>query len=353
MTRQLLDSQGPIPNKTPVQTLEAIQTMADHSQKWHDGSNSRKVSNGSSNGTATFVNKLDSLRSTEILHTFDNHPPFGEKKLNLEELMNKHLEELTRRRAKIEDWMNKLQESTDIYTRSQNASLKNLKTHIEQLKKDYQTKVVKEAPSLCTPVEHKNLGKSAFGVLPCQLPPNELNPGSFTLPCTIGSLNVYAFADLRASVNIMPRSMFNHLKLTNLKETNMLVEITNMMKKAPMGIVVNIMVKIDKFLFPFDFMIIDMLGDPNKIMILGRPFLANIHARINVFNREILLGVGNDRIVFDINGNVHHPTILVEKVCMINEVQEEESFNPLEIGEDLFSYESPLKLLHDWKRISQ
>ncbi|GJU51805.1 hypothetical protein Tco_1221360 [Tanacetum coccineum] len=45
------------------------------------------------------------------------------------------------------------------------------------------------------------------GVLTCQLPPNELNPGSFTLPCIIGSLNFYAMADLGASVNIMPRLM--------------------------------------------------------------------------------------------------------------------------------------------------
>ncbi|GKA31423.1 hypothetical protein Tco_0717728 [Tanacetum coccineum] len=61
MTRQLLDSQGPIPNKTPVHTLEAIQTMADHSQKWHDVSNSMKVSNVSLDGIAAMANKLDSL----------------------------------------------------------------------------------------------------------------------------------------------------------------------------------------------------------------------------------------------------------------------------------------------------
>ncbi|GJV83794.1 hypothetical protein Tco_1523692 [Tanacetum coccineum] len=47
MTRQLLDSHGPIPNKTPTQTLTTIQTMADHSQKWHDGLTSRRGSNDS------------------------------------------------------------------------------------------------------------------------------------------------------------------------------------------------------------------------------------------------------------------------------------------------------------------
>nr|GEY06644.1 hypothetical protein [Tanacetum cinerariifolium] len=62
MTRQLLDSQGSIPNKRPAHALEAIQTMADHSHNWHDGSTNKKVSNGSSNGIAAITSKLDGLR---------------------------------------------------------------------------------------------------------------------------------------------------------------------------------------------------------------------------------------------------------------------------------------------------
>ncbi|GKD27704.1 hypothetical protein Tco_1233918 [Tanacetum coccineum] len=60
MTRQLLDSQGPIPNKTPTQALAAIQTIADHSQKWHNKSTSRRVSNDSSARIAAITNKVDS-----------------------------------------------------------------------------------------------------------------------------------------------------------------------------------------------------------------------------------------------------------------------------------------------------
>ncbi|GJW90616.1 hypothetical protein Tco_0168169 [Tanacetum coccineum] len=53
------------------------------------------------------------------------------------------------------------------------------------------------------------------GALPCPLPPKELKPGSFTLPCTIGSLNLYAKTDLGANVNVIPKSIFEHLKLAN------------------------------------------------------------------------------------------------------------------------------------------
>ncbi|GJT05308.1 putative ribonuclease H-like domain-containing protein [Tanacetum coccineum] len=88
---------------------------------------------------------------------------------------------------------------------------------------------------------------------------------------------------LGVSVNVIPKSMFEFLKLTHLKKTEILVEMADMKKKAPIGIVENVLVKIDKILFPSDFMVIDMLVERNETMILGRPFLATIHAEINVF----------------------------------------------------------------------
>ncbi|GKB54315.1 hypothetical protein Tco_0905068 [Tanacetum coccineum] len=63
INRQLLDSQGPIPGMRPAEALTAIQTMIDHSQKWHDGATSRKMgSSNSSDGLAALVNKLDKIR---------------------------------------------------------------------------------------------------------------------------------------------------------------------------------------------------------------------------------------------------------------------------------------------------
>ncbi|GJW74228.1 hypothetical protein Tco_0133598 [Tanacetum coccineum] len=74
MNRQLLDSQGPIPGMRPAEALTAIQTMADHSQKWHDGTTSRNIGSSSSkDGLAALVNKLDNLgrdmkKLKEIVH---------------------------------------------------------------------------------------------------------------------------------------------------------------------------------------------------------------------------------------------------------------------------------------------
>ncbi|GJU80463.1 hypothetical protein Tco_1282828 [Tanacetum coccineum] len=87
--------------------------------------------------------------------------------------------------------------------------------------------------------------------------------------------------------------------------------------------------------------------EPSETMILGRPFLATIHAQINVFKREISLGIGEDRVKFDMDRGVSHSRIPVEKIYMANAVHEEEYFIPLEIEDDVFSYESPACLLFE------
>ncbi|GJX28385.1 putative ribonuclease H-like domain-containing protein [Tanacetum coccineum] len=124
--------------------------------------------------------------------------------------------------------------------------------------------------------------------------PKELILGSFTLPCSIGSFNFFVMADPRASVNVMPKLMFEYLKLADLKKTDMLVEMADMTKNTPLSIVENVLVKIDKFLFSSDFVIIDMLKSNNVTMILGRPFLATIHAEIDESYKEVVYEMTND-----------------------------------------------------------
>ncbi|GKB60919.1 putative reverse transcriptase domain-containing protein [Tanacetum coccineum] len=130
--------------------------------------------------------------------------------------------------------------------------------------------------------------------LPCQLPPKELSPGIFALPYTIGSFNLYVMADLGACVNIMPNSVFEYLKLTNLRKTDMLVGMADMKQQAPLGTVENVLVKIDKFVFPCDFVVIDMPRILGEMMVLGRPFLATIHAQIDVFNGKFSFGISKE-----------------------------------------------------------
>ncbi|GJU72135.1 reverse transcriptase domain-containing protein [Tanacetum coccineum] len=125
-------------------------------------------------------------------------------------------------------------------------------------------------------------------------------------------------ADLGANVNVIPKSIFKHLQLARLKKTDMLVEMADMKKRSPIRIVKNVLVKIDKFLFPSDFMVMNMLNTRNETMILGRPFLATIHVEIDVFNKEISLGIGGDRVTFDMDKKIHNFTTPIGEIYMIN-----------------------------------
>ncbi|GJS61965.1 RNA-directed DNA polymerase, eukaryota, reverse transcriptase zinc-binding domain protein [Tanacetum coccineum] len=168
-------------------------------------------------------------------------------------------------------------------------------------KSEQEKVVIVEHEGPCSPKKLKNLHGISFLSDPDsqeentndQLPPKESNPGHFTLPYTIGNFNFYAMADLGASLNVLPRNIFKYLELTNLSKTETLVEMADIRKKAPLGVVSNILVQIDKFLFPSDFVILDQT--PNSTVILGRPFLATIYAQISVFEKEISLGIGDER----------------------------------------------------------
>ncbi|GJQ99737.1 phospholipase-like protein [Tanacetum coccineum] len=102
----------------------------------------------------------------------------------------------------------------------------------------------------------------------------------------------------------------------------MLVEMADMRKKAPFGIVRDILIKIDKFLFPFDFVILDQT--PNSTVILRRSFMATIHAQISVFEKEISLGIGDERVTFNMNRN--DPNIApTEGIFMLNSINTDET----------------------------
>ncbi|GJZ93807.1 hypothetical protein Tco_0666010 [Tanacetum coccineum] len=131
------------------------------------------------------------------------------------------------------------------------------------------------------------------------LPRKEKDPRSFTLPCYI--TNVYfenAFADLGASLIIMPLLTHLNLGLCELAHTKLTVELADRTVKYPKGIVEIILVGIGKFVFPVDFIILDMPKDVKMPLILRRPFLSAVNAKIDVFKRKITLRVGEEKNIF-------------------------------------------------------
>ncbi|GKD62800.1 hypothetical protein Tco_1300309, partial [Tanacetum coccineum] len=154
-----------------------------------------------------------------------------------------------------------------------------------------------------------------------QLSPMEKDLGSFILPCSIGNLTVRnALVVLGANVSIMPLSMFKWLGLGKLKPVSMTVEMADRTKSMPKGIVENFLVKIDKFIFPIDFVILDMVEDFRMTIILGRPLLATTNAKIDVFRKLISLELGNEKVVFKIEYNFNETLTPIESVCTLRKL---------------------------------
>ncbi|XP_062080749.1 uncharacterized protein LOC133785538 [Humulus lupulus] len=120
-------------------------------------------------------------------------------------------------------------------------------------------------------------------ILQKKLPLKLKDPGSFNIPCSIGvSVETKALCDLGASVNSMPLSIFRKLKLGEARPTTVSLQMANRLVKHLRGIIEDVLVKVEKFIFPAYFIILDMEEDENILIIVGRPFLATARALIDV-----------------------------------------------------------------------
>nr|GEU68225.1 hypothetical protein [Tanacetum cinerariifolium] len=145
-------------------------------------------------------------------------------------------------------------------------------------------------------------------VLLNKLPSKEKDPRSFTIPCNIGHLHINnALADLGASISLMPYTMYEKLGLGEPKPTIISLELADRSIQYPREIAEKVLIKIDKFVLPINFVILDTREDSKIMIILGRPFLATARAMIDVFNKKITLRVENKEVIFDVDQLTKRP----------------------------------------------
>ncbi|GJX42375.1 reverse transcriptase domain-containing protein [Tanacetum coccineum] len=146
------------------------------------------------------------------------------------------------------------------------------------------------------------LNKECSTIVQNKLPPKLGNRGRFLILCTLeNSVECLALSDLGASINLMPYSLYVSLSENTLKPTRMSIRLANHTYQYPMGVAENMLVQVGKFVFPIDFVILQMEEDDKVPLILRRPFMHIADAIIRVKNKELNLGVGDDRITFLIN----------------------------------------------------
>ncbi|GJW52972.1 mitochondrial proton/calcium exchanger protein-like protein isoform X1 [Tanacetum coccineum] len=355
-TRQILDSRGAVPTKTAADAKTAIQEMAKYSQKWHNGT-SRGRSTKTSDGLAAIQAQLKNLgreikKVNEKVYAAQvgceqcKGPPLHQRlptKItrenprrsllhaiwqSMEDTLSKFMSESTKRHEENSNLIKEIRATTDAAIRNQGASIKTLEIQIGQMSKVLQERGFGSLPSstetnpkdqvklISTTIEAdsysiRHIGSSQYAVLDhpntprldnhyCEdeegnygpkfteaygasyinniIPRKEKDPGSFTLPCFINNACFdNALVDLGASD----------------------IEI----------------LRIGKFTFPVDFIILDMPKDIKVPLILGRPFLSIARAKIDVYKRKITLRVGKEKIIFK---SVKPASSIIKRVYMLS-----------------------------------
>ena len=154
--------------------------------------------------------------------------------------------------------------------------------------------------------ETVNLTEECSAIIQRKLPQKLKDPGSFTIPCTIGNaIFERALCDLGASNNLMP--LCGRLGLGEARPTTVTFQLADRSLKHLRGIIEDVLVKVDKFIFPADFIVLDMEEDKEIPIILGRPFLATGRAMIDVQRGELKLRVQEDEVKFNVFEAVRHP----------------------------------------------
>ncbi|XP_073121436.1 uncharacterized protein [Henckelia pumila] len=148
-------------------------------------------------------------------------------------------------------------------------------------------------------VPQVTINEECSAVLKIKLPTKSQDPRRFSIPCQIGNLSLKnILCDLGSSINLMPYSLAQKLGIENIEPTSIPLKFVDGSVKYPRGVVENILVKIDKFFYLVDFVILDMNEDCEVPLILGRPFLAASRALVDVENEELVLRLNNEQVVF-------------------------------------------------------
>ncbi|GKE09745.1 reverse transcriptase domain-containing protein [Tanacetum coccineum] len=147
------------------------------------------------------------------------------------------------------------------------------------------------------------VSENCSAVILKKLPEKLGDPGIFLIPCGFNELKCKALADLGASINLMPLSVWKELGLPKLIPTQMTLELANHDICTPKGIARDVFVRVGKFTFPADFVIVDYESDPRVPLILGRPFLRTVCALIDVHREEMILRDGNERLILNMRND--------------------------------------------------
>ncbi|GKB48817.1 putative reverse transcriptase domain-containing protein [Tanacetum coccineum] len=238
-TRQILDSKGVIPTKTVADAKVAIQEMAEYSKNGimeHLGQEVLKLLTDwlqFKHNSTILEEKSRRVAASGFYQRKNANPSYKKQRQLMEESLSKFMSKSAKRHEENFHLIKEIRASTNAAIKNLGASIKTLEIQIKQMSKEL-------------------------------------------------------------AVSVMPLSTYLNLGLGELAHTKLIVELGDSTVKYPKGIAENVLVIIGKFVFPVEFIILDMLEDVKVPLILGRPFLSIAHAKNDMFKRKITLRVGDD-----------------------------------------------------------
>nr|GEU45669.1 reverse transcriptase domain-containing protein [Tanacetum cinerariifolium] len=176
------------------------------------------------------------------------------------------------------------------------------------------------------------LSDESSSILQNKVPAKLRDPESFLIPCNFDkAFSCNDLAELGASINLMPYSLYVKLSLKTLKPTKMSVRLVDRSFKYPVGITKNMLIEVGKFTFPPGFVILEMEEDSKVPLILGRPFLHTVDVLIRVKQKQLNLEVRTKRIIFHIDSMMKHSYLNSDTCFSIDVIDEilEEDFDAL------------------------
>ena len=145
-------------------------------------------------------------------------------------------------------------------------------------------------------------------ILQRKLPQKVKDSGSFSIPYTIrDSTFDKALCDLGTNINLIPFSVFRKLGLEEVKPTSISLQMADRSLTFPRGIIKDVLVKVDKFIFSVDFVVLNMEEGREIPLILGRPFLAISRTLIDVHSSNLTLRVNDEEVYFNIYHTMKFP----------------------------------------------
>nr|GEX75751.1 hypothetical protein [Tanacetum cinerariifolium] len=188
------------------------------------------------------------------------------------------------------------------------ASMPNLKSSIPYpLRRDNERRPLIGNKEKLSEMARTPMKEHCSTVILNKLPRKLRNPGKFLIPCEFPGMDeCLALANLGASINLMPLSVWEALSLLELTLTYMTLELADHSVSKPIGIAKDVSFKVGVFHFPANFMVVDFELDPRVPLILERCFLKTSRALIDMHKGELTLRIRNEAITYNLDQTVRY-----------------------------------------------